>query len=125
MRTFTRSQLEEADAAWTAGEFSDEWSHIRRRAAAGGLIYPPAGSKWDSWDDDSPSQRAMLVRAIRETPRLLDRCVVGARSWSEVLTRLLRVRDEWRDEADSTVGIYEDQKAAERSGRSRSGLSRI
>jgi len=125
VRTFTKAELARADAAWEAGGFSDEWAHIRRRAAAGGLIYPPAGSKWDTWDDDSPSQRAMLIRAIRDTPRLLDRCVIGARSWSQVLDRLLRVRDEWRDEADSTVGIYEDQKAAERGARSRTGLSRI
>ena len=96
MRTFTRSELDRARAAWDEGEFSSEWRDVRHRAAMGGLIYPPSGSKWDSWDDDEPSQRAVLIRAIRETPRLLDKCLVGARSWSEVVERLFRARDDWR-----------------------------
>ena len=62
----------------------------------GGLIWPPDGTKWDSWEDDNPSQRAILIRAIRETPRLLDKCVVGARSWSDVIANLLKERDDWR-----------------------------
>lgn len=100
MRTFTRSELEDSRAAWDAGDFSSEWRHVRHKAAMGGIIYPPNGSKWDSWEDDSPSQRAMLIRAIRETPTLLDRCIVGARSWSEVITRLTSARDEWRSDLD-------------------------
>ena len=97
-RTFTRSDLDAANRAWDEGEFSSEWRDIRHKAAMGGLIYPPSGTRWDSWEDDSPSQRAMLIRAIRETPRLLERCIVGAPSWSVVIERLTRSRDEWRAE---------------------------
>lgn len=100
MRTFTRAELDESRAAWDAGDFSDEWRGIRHKAAMGGIIYPPAGTKWDSWEDDSPSQRAMLIRAIRETPKLLDKCVVGAKSWHEVISRLTFARDGIRLEAD-------------------------
>jgi hypothetical protein len=112
MRTFTRSDLDAANAAWTAGEFSREWRDIRHKAAMGGLIYPPDGDKHDSWEDDSPSQRAILIRAVRETPKLLDRCVVGASSWYVVIDRLTKARDEWRDELNAK------ERAAERERRS-------
>jgi hypothetical protein len=100
VRTFLRAELDAANAAWASGDFSPEWRTIRHKAAMGGLIYPPNGTKWDSWEDDSPSQRAMVIRAIRETPALLERCVVGARSWSHVIERLNGVRDEWRSDLD-------------------------
>jgi hypothetical protein len=98
MRTFTRADLDAANDAWKAGDFSREWREIRHKAAMGGLIYPPSGDKHDSWEDDSPSQRAILIRAIRETPQLLNRCVIGASSWSVVIERLLGERDLWREE---------------------------
>lgn len=98
MRTFTRAQLDEANAAWKDGDFSREWRDVRHKAAMGGIIYPPSGTKWDNWEDDSPSQRAIVIRAIRETPKLLDKCLVGAKSWNEVVGRLTRARDEWRDQ---------------------------
>jgi hypothetical protein len=101
VRTFTRSDLEAAKQAWDDGGFSREWRDIRHRAAMGGLIYPPAGDAHDSWEDDSPSQRAILIRAIRETPRLLERCLTGAPSWSVVIERLLGKRDEWRADIDA------------------------
>jgi hypothetical protein len=112
MRTFTRSALDEARAAWDAGDFSDEWKPFRHKAVMGGLIYPPSGTKWDSWDDDAPSQRAMLIRAIRETPRLLERCVIGAPSWSVVIDRLTHARDDWRAELDAKARD-EDRRMAE------------
>lgn len=96
MRTFTRATLDEANAAWADGEFSDEWKPYRHQAAMNGLVYPPSGSKWDAWDDDAPSQRAMLVRAIREAPKLLTTCIIGANSWETVIGRLLKARDDWR-----------------------------
>ena len=108
MRTFARSDWNAAQQAWDEGEFSDEWRNVRHRAAMGGIIYPPSGSRWDSWDDDSPSQRAILIRAIRETPQLLDRCITGARSWSEVIDRLTRSRDEWRERLRLEQQDYDD-----------------
>jgi hypothetical protein len=101
MRTFLRSELDAANAAWDAGDFSPEWREVRHKAAMGGLIYPPSGTKHDSWEDDSPSQRAILIRAIRETPALLGKCIIGAPSWFVVIERLTRARDEWREELDA------------------------
>ena len=101
MRTFTRADLDAANAAWTEGQFSPEWRTIRHKAAMGGLIYPPSGDRHDSWEDDSPSQRAILIRAIRETPKLLDKCVTGAKTWHQVIDRLTSARDEWREELDA------------------------
>ncbi len=99
MRTFTRDQLDEANAAWDDGDFSKEWRDVRHLAAMGGIIYPPSGTKWDSWGDAEPSQRAILIRAIRETPVTLRRCVRGATSWGMVIDRLLHVlNDEWGEE---------------------------
>lgn len=88
--TYTLEQIEEAKAAWD--DFSDEWSPWRQMAATGpGIIYPPDGTKWDQWDDAHPSQRAMLIRAIRETPDLLRWAIRGVKSpsWSSVIERWL------------------------------------
>lgn len=98
-RTYSREDWLTAQAAWEAGEFSAEWKDWRHWAATEGtIIFPPDGTKWDSWDDDSPSQRAMLIRAIRETPTMLRRALRGARSWAEVIERLLLDRDVLRTE---------------------------
>jgi hypothetical protein len=62
-----------------------------------GIIYPPTGLATDSWEDDEPSQRAILIRAIRETPKLLDRSMrPDCRSWGDVIAYLLRGRDDLR-----------------------------
>lgn len=99
VRTYTRAQYDEAQAMWAEGDFSAEWEPWRALAARGpGIIYPPLGSPYDSWGDDHPSQRAMLIRAIRETPTLLSQCILATTraSWSAVLDRLHEARDEWR-----------------------------
>jgi hypothetical protein len=96
MRTFSKASWDEAQEAWL--DFSDEWRDARHTMAMQGVLYPPAGDKCDSWEDDQPSQRAVLIRAIRETPQLLERCMRKAHSWEEVIGRLFRERDEWRAE---------------------------
>ena len=98
MRTFSRDQWTEAQALWDDGHFSDEWKLFRHQAAMRGMLYPPAGTQFDSWEDDEPSQRAMLIRAIRETPTLLMAAINHSKSWGEVVAYVLRRRDEWRDE---------------------------
>lgn len=98
MRTYSAAEWQAAQAAWVEGEFSAEWRELRHTMAMQGCIFPPAGSKWDSWEDEQPSQRAVLIRAIRETPALLTRCAKGARTWSQVIERLFRARDEWREQ---------------------------
>ena len=94
-RTFRRDHWEAAQVAWKEGRFSDEWKPWRHEAAMRGIIYPPEGSRWDSWDDDDPSERAMLIRAIRETPNLLSRAIAARHSWAGVIAYVIRERDDW------------------------------
>jgi len=97
--TYTAAQIEEAKAAWL--DFGDEWAPWRQMAATdAGIVYPPDGTKFDQWDDAHPSQRAMLIRAIRETPDLLRWAIRGAKSpsWSVVIERLLSGWHEMREQ---------------------------
>jgi hypothetical protein len=114
MRTFSRDQWTEAQAAWDDGHFSDEWKAIRHQAAMRGILYPPDGDRFDSWEDDEPSQRAMLIRAIRETPSLLSAAVSRSKSWGEVIAYVIRRRDEWRDELNAKERDREHRAEPER-----------
>lgn len=99
--TYTAEQMAEAREAWA--DFGDEWQPWRRLAANGpGIVYPPHGTRWDSWDSIHPTQRALLVRAIRETPDLLAWAIRGAKepTWQAVISRLLAGRDEHRQQLD-------------------------
>jgi hypothetical protein len=98
MRTFAASDWEAAAAAWTAADLGSEWLEVRRRAALRGILWPPNGTRWDSWEADHPSQLATVIRAIRETPELLLRSVDESASWGEVIGRLIAIRDEWQAE---------------------------
>lgn len=98
MKTYSREAWTDAQDAWDDGEFSDEWREARHTMAMQGCIFPPSGTRWDSWEDDAPSQRAVLIRAIRESPDLLRQSMKGASSWSVVIERLMRRRDAWRAE---------------------------
>lgn len=111
-RTFSRADWLAAQASWEG--FSPEWRELRHRMAMAGCIFAPSGTEHDSWEDDSPSQRAVLIRAIRETPALLDRCSRGARSWSQLIERLLAERDEWREELRAKEADAERQRRAAR-----------
>jgi hypothetical protein len=94
-RTYDQETWNRARAAWDAGRFGSEWADCRGQAAKAGIIFPPDGTPDDTWSDASPSQRALVIRAIRETPRLLRRAIGanGVRSWSDVIERLLLGRD--------------------------------
>ena len=109
-RTYTATQLAESRVAWDTGHFSDEWRDWRHMAAMqAGIIVPPEGTEWDSWSDDEPSQRAMLIRAIRETPALLSAAIrsPGVHSWAAVIAVLLRGRDERRADRDREAAWQE------------------
>jgi len=103
MKTYSRDAFLEAKQLWLTGDFSLEWEPFRRLAADRGFIYPPDGTRWDSWDDEEPSQRALLIRAIRETPSLLRSCIVDSRTWGEVVRKLLAGRDRMREDARFTA----------------------
>lgn len=119
MRTFRKADLERADADWIDGEFDPfEWPQWRSLAASQGIIFPPRGSRWDSWEDDLPSQRAIVVRAIRNHPELLRRSILGSRSWQEVTTKLIAgvgmLREENAEE-DQARSIQADELSPSRS----------
>jgi hypothetical protein len=109
VKTYSRQDWDAAQLAWDDGEFSDEWRNIRHLMAMQGCIFPPAGDRYDSWEDEAPTQRAVLIRAIRETPYLLRKSALGASSWSQVIDRLLRGRDEWRAEMRAEEGPDDDR----------------
>ena len=91
-----------ARETWRAGEpWADEWKPWRHLAAIeAGIIVAPKGSAFDCWDDAEPSERALLIRAIRETPALLDRAIrsPGVRSWAAIVAIVVRGRDGMRKE---------------------------
>lgn len=88
-RTFRREDLVESRRRWDEGEFGSEWAPYRRAAANRGFIFPPEGSRWDSWEDDQPSQRAIVYRAIEDTPRALLAAISSSRSWGQVVKALM------------------------------------
>ena len=100
MKTYSKAAFDEAQSLWSAGNFSDEWKPYRHQAAMRGFIYPPEGTAYDSWDDEWPSQRSMLIRAIRETPQLLPIAIDRSQSWGEVVAYVIKRRDDMRQELD-------------------------
>lgn len=112
-RTYSRQTFEAARAAWHDGHFSEEWEPYRALAAQRGFLYPPSGDAYDSWSDDEPSQRALLIRAIRETPGLLADLIRSSRSWGEVVGQLMRQRDEWRELDDLETAYTRRQRATD------------
>lgn len=101
MRTYNRQDWNAALGAWDSGDFSPEWREFRHAAAMRGMIYPPEGTQWDSWEDADPSQRAILIRAIRETPTMMMQGIANARKWGDVVDYIIRRRDDMRAELDA------------------------
>lgn len=112
-RTFDHATWLRARDAWDAGEFSPEWADWRLLASRRGIIFPPDGTRWDSVGDARPSQRAILIRAIRETPVLLRQALEtrGVGSWGDVIGILLGGLREWGLEADLREHEWHEVKA--------------
>jgi hypothetical protein len=81
------------------------------------VIFPPSGSALDSWSDDEPSQRAILIRAIRQTPRLLEAAIDRSRSWHGVVAYVTGHLNELRDDVEADERDLTRRKAEEPSGR--------
>ena len=113
-RTFSREHWDAAQQAWRDGEFSGEWRQYRHQAAMRGMIYPPEGTRWDSWEDDEPSERAIIIRAIRETPVLTADAIGHSRSWAEVVARVVRRRDAWRVDLEEATRHHVDEQPTHR-----------
>jgi hypothetical protein len=98
MRTYVRADIEASRQAWA--DFGPEWSEYRRIAAERGMLYPPSGSPFDSWEDPEPSQRAIIYRAIEDTPKALREIVGSSWSWSQVIRKLMTDLERRREDAD-------------------------
>src|SRR5262245_44495084 len=100
VRRLTREQLDASRAAWDAGHFSPEWGKWRHLAAMeAGIVMPPEGSEWDTFDDDT--ERAIIGRAIHDTPDVLRNAIrsPGVHSWAAVVAIVLR----WRDRRGAVI----------------------
>lgn len=116
-RLFTRQQIFDAQEAWDRGHFSDEWKSWRHMAAMqAGIIAPPAGDEYDSWDEEKPSERAQIIRAIRETPKALAASIRAPKvhSWAAVIAQLVRRREGINADLDSVKKRAPDTGAAYR-----------
>lgn len=89
MRTYRREDFLAAREAWDKDFDHDDWGPFRAAAAERGMLYPPSGSKLDSWEDPKPSQRAIVYRAIQDTPEALMDAINESRSWSEVIGKVM------------------------------------
>lgn len=98
-RTYRREDLEEATRRWSEGAFDEAWQPYRAAAAARGFIFPPDGSRDDSVEDPQPSQRAIVWRAIEDTPRLLMATIRRSSSWNDVVRLLIAELDRRRVDA--------------------------
>ena len=110
VRTYQREHIVESRRRWDEGEFGPEWAPYRTQAAGRGFIFPPGGSRHDSVEDQPPSQRAIIHRAIEDTPRLLRDSIGRSQSWGEVVAQLLAELDRRREAA----GIAERKADLER-----------
>lgn len=97
-RTYSRTDVEMARAAWA--EFGDEWREPRRVAGQRGMLYPPSGTRWDSREDESPSQRAIVYAALQDRPKGTLAIIGRSRSWSQVVRAIVADESRLREGAD-------------------------
>lgn len=102
MRTFSREAWQDAEKAWCElmprASQRARWSKVRAAAAERGILYPPTGTRWDSWADPQPSQFALIARESVDNPARLMAAIARSWSWSQVIARIVRQRDD----------VYED-----------------
>lgn len=98
MRTYSRADLDAAQAAWS--DFLPFWDEVRSIAAERGMLYPPAGSRFDERDDPLPSQRAIVLQALLDRPDWTRAIVAASSSWAQVVARILVQEGELREAAD-------------------------
>lgn len=111
MRTFDRATFDAAQRSWDG--YGSEWQAIRRLAAEQGVIYAPEGTEWDDRDAASPSQRAIIWRALGDNPQKLTALVRRSRSWGQVVSGVIGMESNLRETADEadrdTAWIRKDE----------------
>ena len=102
MRTYSRSEWLHADKAWRALMAPSQlprWKPYREAAALRGFIYPPVGARGDSWGDRQLTPWAIVARELYDgIPARLMAAIAQSWSWSQVVARIVRQRDD----------VYED-----------------
>jgi hypothetical protein len=88
-RTYSRDAFLEARALWESGEYGWQWQRIRRMAAERGYIYPPSGTRHDDREVESPTQRAIVWRALEDNPGKVEAIVQRATSWNQVVDQII------------------------------------
>ena len=111
MRTFSREDWQASEHAWQDGEYGWRWGQLRRIARESGILYPPAGTAHDDRDAESPSQRAIIWRALEDNPTELYAIVRRARSWSGVVDRIIGLESRLRSDADYNQRDIDHEKA--------------
>ena len=110
MKTYSRDTYTRARQAWRDGNFGREWWPVARLARDRGFIFPPDGTAHDDRDDEHPSQRAIVYRAIRDNPTRLATIVGRSRSWTQVVIGIISMESGLREDA----ALLEDDAAWER-----------
>jgi hypothetical protein len=113
MRTFDRDTFDRASALWAEGEFGSEWDEAKRISWERGFPFPPTGTQWDSREEGSPSQRAIVYAALDDRPKGTLEIIRRSRSWGEVVSAIFGVEAQLREQA----GIDEIDAALERASR--------
>ncbi len=99
MKTYSRDAFLAARRAWAEGGFGADWEPFRDIAAQRGFLWPPNGTDSDDRDAGSPSQRAIVWRAICDTPRWLAETMRHCDSWSMVVGAILAHEEGMREDA--------------------------
>lgn len=97
-RTYSRADWIASAEAWA--DYGSRWDGIRRIAREVGILYPPTGSAHDDRDAESPSQRAIVWRALEDNPTELAAIIRRSRSWSGVVDRIIGMEQRLRSDAD-------------------------
>lgn len=109
MRTYSRADWLAARDAWDNADFGPRWDTIRSIARHAGFIYPPSGSVHDDREAQSPSQRAVVWRALEDNPTRLEAIVRRSRSWSEVVDGIIGLETRLRLDADDEQRVIDWQ----------------
>jgi hypothetical protein len=96
MRTYDRETYVKAQQAWADIRLVG-WERIREAAAKSGMLFPPKGTRWDSWNDPQPSQVAKVEQARQENEPELLRIIRRSRSWNQVVGAVMAFEDHTRE----------------------------
>lgn len=107
MKTYSPATWFAVNQAWATGGYGSRWDRIRMAAAERGFAYPPKGTADDDRDDESPSPRAIIWRALTDNPKQLEAIVWRSTSWYDVVHRIVGLEERLRMEAEHGAAVDE------------------